>query len=120
MSLDEQETKELFEQLSQEEPFEENTKLMPYTIGISNADDYEVIKKELAAMYPAPAISFIFLIDTQNDIGYIYKAKGNVKTIRQTILPAVLKPYELMTETTTFFSEINDVRDAVLVIDSLN
>jgi hypothetical protein len=83
-----------------------------YDLDISEADNYEAIKRKINQSYLLPTITFIFLIDFQNDIGYIYKGDGTIHKIREKggILSKVLEAYELYLKISLCFSEIRDVR----------
>ena len=83
--------------------------------GIASHDDIVVITEMINTLYPAKIISFMFLIDEQKDIGYLYKGEGTMAKIRKEVLPRALKVYEAKRGISPCFSEIRDVRDTMRI-----
>ncbi|OQY38172.1 MAG: hypothetical protein B6229_06545 [Spirochaetaceae bacterium 4572_7] len=80
------------------------------SIGGFNDDDYENIKEQISLTQKKTPFYFLLLIDTKEDICYIYKAKGKLDDIKKNILPKVFKVYHTLSGNNKFAKKIQDVR----------
>jgi len=77
---------------------------------IVDADDYQSIKKgAIDLLYLLPMVKLLFLIDFEKDIGYIYKAEGTIRKVKNGIVADSLKHYESYCKISVVL-EIKDVR----------
>jgi hypothetical protein len=81
---------------------------------LASGDDFPAIRECIQSVYADAA--FIILIDNPKDLCYIYKAKGNIKKIKETILKDALVIHKRIYKTDVFFSEIIDLRGIPLDI----
>lgn len=86
---------------------------------MTNADHTAIVQMA-HVINTNPAVTFIFLVDDKEDIGYLYKAEGSLEHVRKEILPGALKGYEKANRFPVFFSKLRDMRHTMTVNPTMN
>jgi|GEM_PF-6008816 len=78
---------------------------------VTDADGYRMIKECINAKYPEPKITLLLLIDFRKHIGHIYKADGDLRTVRGDILTNLLVRFKHRFKKDVRLIEIRDERE---------
>jgi hypothetical protein len=81
-------------------------------LGVIDADDYKMIRIIINSLHLMPKITFIFLIDSEKDIGYIYKAEGTFYAVKKGIMADSIRQFESRHKTSIVI-EAKDARNTV-------
>ncbi len=81
-------------------------------------DDYQEIKEQIKRLLPT--MHFIFLIDSKEDEGYLYKGDGSLSDLKKGFIAQAVEAYEHITRQPDVFLRISDARMFTSVDPMLN
>lgn len=89
-------------------------------LGMYDDDDRGKIQKMIYSLYLLPTTTLLFLIDSQEHIGTIYKADGSAEDARHDVLTNQLRCFESLYKTSIRLFEVKDERNTMPPISNAN